>query len=49
MDKEKVIELMNTLNDYQLFELYNSVCDHLSYLNDSIVVEENNVEEENNG
>jgi len=49
MDKEKVIELMNTLNDDQLFELYNSVCDHLSYLNDSIVVEENNVEEENNG
>ena len=49
MDKDKIMELMNTLNDDQLLELYNSVCDHLSYLNDSIVVEEENVEEENNG
>lgn len=45
MDKEKCMELINTLNDDELFELYNSVCDHLSYLNDSIVVEEESVEE----
>ena len=49
MDKDKCMELINSLNDQELFDLYNSVCDHLSYLNDSIVVEEENVEEENNG
>ena len=49
MDKEKVLELMNTLNDEELLNLYNSVCDHLSYLNDSIVVEEQENVEENNG
>lgn len=48
MDKEKCMELINSLSDDELFDLYNSVCDHLSYLNDSIVVEES-AEEENNG
>ncbi len=45
MDKEKCIELMNTLSDDELYELYNSICDHLSFLNDSIIVEEESAEE----
>ena len=47
MDKEKCMELINSLSDDELFNLYNSVCDHLSYLNDNIVVEEESTEEEN--
>jgi hypothetical protein len=45
MDKEKCLELMNNLSDDELFNLYNSVCEHLSYLEDSIIVEEEKVEE----
>ena len=45
MDKEKCLELMNNLSDDELFNLYNSVCEHLSYLEDSVIVEEEKVEE----
>ena len=45
--QDKFIEEIKGLNDSELIELYNKICDHINYLSSSIieVVEENNVDD----
>jgi hypothetical protein len=50
MDKVD-IDVLNTLNNEELLDLYNQVNDHITYLNENIIKEEDNKEEstDNNG
>ena len=45
--QDKFIEEIKGLNDSELIELYNKICDHINYLSSSIieVVEEDNVDD----
>ena len=50
MDKVD-IDVLNSLNEEELLDLYNQVNDHITYLNENIIKEEDNKEEstDNNG
>lgn len=50
MDKVD-IDVLNSLNNEELLDLYNQVNDHITYLNENIIKEEDNKEEstDNNG
>lgn len=45
--QDKFIEEIKGLNDSELIELYNKICDHINYLSSSIieVVEEDNADD----